>query len=163
MMRITIDGGAAPFAASVPMLWQIAREVRVAVLDSLAGHHQDLRQATAMVASELAENVVKYGLGAEGEEPYVRVEVLSDRIRVQTCNAASEAAVRLVTDTIAKIEQHEDPMELYAKVIDESLQRTISGVSQQGLYRIVAVAGFTLSAGIRDDGRLEIVAERRIG
>jgi hypothetical protein len=162
-VRITIDGGAVPFAANVPMLWQIAREVRRAVLESLASHDEDLRQATAMVACELAENVVKYGLGTEGEEPYVRVEVLPDRIRVQTCNATSEAAARLVTEIIASIVQHQDPMELYAKVIDESLLRENNGVSQQGLYRIVAVAGFTLSAGIREDGRLEIVAERRIG
>lgn len=162
-MRITIDGGVTPFAASVPMLWQIAHDVRLAVLESLARYDQDLRQATAMVASELVENVVKYGLGADADEPYVRVEVLADRIRVQTRNTASAAAASLVTDTIARIEQHPDPIELYAKVIDDSLQRARSGVSQQGLYRIAAVAGFKLSAGVRDDGRLEIVAERRLG
>jgi hypothetical protein len=160
MVRISIGGTVAEFSMNAQTPWQVTRQLRVAVLEGLAEHTAELRDATALVATELVENVVKYGLGGEGQEPLVHVDVQADLVRVRTLNRADDSQARSVLATLTRIAGHADRDALYADVIEHGLQHARPGVSQQGFYRIAAVSGFSLHGALRD-GQLEIIAERR--
>jgi hypothetical protein len=160
-MRVLFEGKVASVSLDVPTLWQLTRQIRSAVLVRLSAHDPNVREATALVASELAENAIKYGLNVDAQEPLVTIEVQPNMVRIRTLNASGEVQAHSVLDTLARIAHHEDPGALYAEVIEKGIEEPRPGVSQQGFYRIAAVGGFSLEGKWRD-GQLEIVAERRL-
>ena len=116
-----------------------------------------------MVASELAENVIKYGEALEGDDGgYVSIVPDSDSITIRTVNGVSSPArAAAVMDRIAAIQAATDVGELYASRMQQMLLNPSDVESQVGLLRIAYEGNFRLSCSY--EGRvLVITAERKL-
>jgi hypothetical protein len=158
-MKVRMSSTAASFETDFPSVWHILQDIRAVVRERLADAAPEVRDATILVASELAENLLKYA--AEGEvEPLLAVDVSLDFVVVRTENDVE--AVEHADEVLAiveRIEAHADPFHLYAEAIDARLGGGAKGGTQQGFYRIAAVGEFRIAA--RKEGlRLFITAER---
>ena len=160
-MKVTVGGNVPSFEARVPSVWDTLRDVRRMVAGALGDASPEVRDAAVMAASELAENVLKYGAEAE-ESPVLSVEMRDGRLVVRTENdVASAERIDDVLAIVERIGAHADPVALYAEAIDARLSLHPSGATRQGFIRIAAIGEFRITA--RGQGsRLFITAEREI-
>lgn len=160
-MRVTLGGVVAPFTTEVPNVWDTVRNVRDALTQRLDGVPAVIRDGVVIAAAELAENILKYSAEG-GTPPLLSVEIASDRAVVRSENDVRDAQIADdVLAIIGQIRGHADPIRLYAEAIEARLAKSGHGPTQQGFYRIAAVAEFALDAR-REGLRLFITAERRI-
>jgi hypothetical protein len=121
----------------------------------------DIREAAVLVASELAENVVKYGEPIETDESgEVNISLSPTRLMI-----ASKSGLADVTRAQSVVERIGQISTANARDLYTARLRALfdgagpSGSSELGLLRIVFEAEFRLSAS--HDGRvLTITAER---
>jgi hypothetical protein len=160
-VRVSLVGVVEPFATDVPNVWDTVHDVRDALTERLGSLQQNLRDAIVIAAAELAENILKYSARG-GKPPLLAVEVEDDRVVVRSENDVAHAEIAdEVLAIVRKIQEHADPVGLYAEAIDARLAKGPQGATQQGFYRIAAVAEFELEAR-REGLRLFIKAERAI-
>jgi hypothetical protein len=161
VMRLTLQGSLEPLETDVPNVWDIVRTIRDTVAERLSSSPPALRDAVIIAAAELAENVLKYS-AEDGVPPMLSVEMQHDRALVKSENDVGDAAkIDAVLALVERIRDHADPVRLYAESIEARLSGDPSDATQQGLYRIAAVAEFSIDAR-REGRRLFISAQRRI-
>jgi hypothetical protein len=122
----------------------------------------ECREATAMVATELAENMVKYGV--KGASPFVGTISISadaDVIRVTARNeVASAREAQNAKQAIGQIAATSDVKAMYRSRLAELFATPSLVRAQLGLLRAAFEGGFRLSCSY-DPPTLSIVAERR--
>jgi hypothetical protein len=143
-----------------PLVWDWVDSVRRRVEAGLANRSEELRTIAVLAASELAENVVKYGDPGGSASAGIELEIDDDVLRLRSMNAVARpedaAEVMAIVDGIACAS---DPIELYHRRMREILEHEEDPGSRLGFYRIAAECGLTLSHRYVD-GCLTITAER---
>jgi hypothetical protein len=132
----------------VPLSWGFIDRVRATVRESLHGHPEELRESALMVASELAENVIKYGEPVNSEPcGFVTISVEADRVVICTINgvASSERGIEVVRQ-ISRINVAENVEDLYAQRMQEMLHSPADLSSCLGLLRIAYEGNFALTS-----------------
>jgi hypothetical protein len=147
---------------ALPMSWSRIESARRTVAAGLAGIDEGVRDAAVMVASELAENVVKYGEPmANDESGHVELAVDKRSIVIRSRNGVSPERAAVVCVLIDKISAAEDPAALYVTRMRAILSNPQHEGSQLGLFRIVCEGQFKLSCAYAG-GILTITAERSL-
>lgn len=145
----------------LPLSWGFIDRVRAAVREALLSHTEELCDAAVMVASELAENVIKYGEPVTGEDcGFVTISVEQDRVVICTKNGVvSSERGGDVVHQVERIAAAEDVETLYAARMQEMLDNPADLGSCLGLLRIAYEGNFTLTA-VYEAPRLTICATR---
>jgi hypothetical protein len=137
-------------------LWERLRDVRQAVSDGLSKYPDELRLASMMTASELAENALKYGLDVQ-----VTMELRPRVVAIHVTNAVvSVERVAAARAQISRLARETDPASLYMARMAELLEDDNESGSL-GLYRVAGEGKFRLSCTYRNR-RLTITAKRKI-
>lgn len=145
----------------VPTLWEIVRDLRKRVTANLTSLPEEVRDGAVLTATELAENLVKYAVQDPLDPPTLSVNLEENVLAIRSENIIpTEIHGANVIKVVKTIADHPDPMELYAEAIAETLDRRVSG-SQQGFFRIAAIAEFQIDASIVGN-KLVIVATRNV-
>jgi hypothetical protein len=134
--------------------------VRKQVSEGLAAADEEIQYVAMLAASELAENVVKYGEESSAPDSGIELELSSDRLRVRSTNrvARAERAAE-VFSIVHDIETAPDPVELYVEQMKATLQHPERPSTRLGFYRMAAEGQLRLSQTYVD-GCLTITAER---
>jgi hypothetical protein len=147
---------------SVPSLWDLVRDVRSSVANTLHDADPDLREAAVMAASELVENAIKYGQTVAGhKEATLEVHCEPSRLVIHIRSGVrSPDAAESMLGRLRAIREAKDKNALYIARLRD-LMRQPQGASQLGLYRIAAEGGFELDGRI-DGDVLHITATRAL-
>lgn len=145
----------------LPLISHWVNNVRSIVSTELDAYGEGLVRAAQMVATELAENVVRYGEAAEGTESgMIVLDVTAGMLEIRSSNGASEAKAKYVLAAVARL-QDESAEELYLERMKSMLSDSSDRFSQLGLIRIVYEGGFSIHAAY-EDSTLKIVARREV-
>jgi len=146
-------------------LWNVVKEIRNEVGSIMENKGEELCSASQMVASELVENAVKYGLAINQESDMgieFQFQVNDREIMIEvTNNADSKHDLANVTLHIDQINQSDDPQYLYVRRLTELMESGGQGGSQLGLYRIAYEGEFSLTYKV-EDHVITVKAYRRI-
>ena len=135
--------------------------VRQRVETGLSDQDEFLRYAALLAASELAENIVKYGEPCTSACAGIEVDVDEEMLRVRSVNCVGDPAhAHAVIAIVEDIAAAADPEELYMRQMEEVMREERPG-SRLGFYRMAAECGLRLSHQYVD-GCLTITAERAI-
>lgn len=118
------------------------------------------QEAVAMVVTELAENIVKYG--AKGQGPFagtVAISVEGNVLRIEASNEVSPSEATDATRAIAQIAEAPDVKTLYRSRLEELFRNPGLARAQLGLLRVAYEGGFRLSAKYQSP-TLVVIAER---
>jgi hypothetical protein len=126
---------------------------------TVVGHcDAECREATTLVVSELAENMVKYG--PPKEPGAIAIGVEEELVRVRATNVVeSETDARQVVGTVSRIAAAAQVRDLYRDRLRELFDNPGLPRAQLGLLRVAFEGGFQLSCNFKAPV-LEIVAER---
>lgn len=147
----------------VPLSWTWIESVRSTVAAQLADHDEDLREASVMVASELAENVVKYGEPRPGTDSgQIQLSVDDRCVRILSVNGVqAQQRVERLGEIFERLRATPDPLQLYMQRLQELLANPNQVETQTGFLRIVCEGQFALSHDYVG-GVLTIAAERKL-
>jgi hypothetical protein len=124
--------------------------------------HTACREAAAMVAAELAENIIKYG--AKGSDPFagsLTIARARDRLRIRATNEVSSLeAAQAVLASVRAIAQSDDVRALYRSRLATLFTSPGLTRAQLGLLRVAFEGGFKLEASCTGMS-IVIVAERQ--
>ena len=139
----------------LPLAWHFIERVRETASEALASAPEELCQATVMAASELAENVVKYGRPL-GEDDTGRITVSAEpaAVVVRSESGATAEQARRALDVIDAVRSTEDIAALYVARLTTMATETNDKGSELGLLRVAFEGRFALSGSF--DGRLLI-------
>jgi hypothetical protein len=145
---------------NLPLSWSWMSAVREMVSSGLANHDEHLREEVAMVASELAENVVKYGEPVENAAAgSLQLVITENAVRVVSTNGVrSPERTRRLSETLKHIRE-QDPRTLYLARMKELMANPGQSESRLGLLRIAFEGQFRLTHSYAGDV-LTITAER---
>jgi hypothetical protein len=147
----------------VPLSWTWIESVRTTVATQLADRDEDLRDASVMVASELAENVVKYGEPRPGTDSgQIQLNIDDQFVRVLSVNGVqAQQRVERLAVIFERLRTAPDPLQLYMQRLQELLANPNQVETQTGFLRIVCEGQFALSHDYAG-GVLTITAERKL-
>ncbi len=136
----------------------VRRSVEAALQQALGDEGATAK--VAVVATELAENAVKYGVG--GPDRTYRVRVWGDpacaHVRVDNEMPSADTPATLLA-TLATIESFGSPKAAYtARILEVAARRGSDGPSRLGLVRLAVEAGCALRAEIEGTA-LSLVAD----
>jgi hypothetical protein len=145
----------------VPIAWRWVEHVRQTVKTKLAEYDAELREAAVMVASELAENVIKHGEPLESmQSGLIQLKVEDGVVHISSINGARDPArIARMTALLQRLAEAPDPLELYLQRLRELVANPDQRDTQAGLYRIVCEGRFSLTLSYVD-GVLTMRAER---
>lgn len=146
----------------IELAWETMKQVRRAAEELGKDFPDDVRDATVMAASELAENLVKYGRPmGDDNAGYLSLSITNGKITISSRNGVNEP--RHVDRAVAIVEtlQTKDAAELYVERLHEMLKPESTGSSALGLLRIAYEGGFTIQSTF-EDGILTLTAEREL-
>jgi anti-sigma regulatory factor (Ser/Thr protein kinase) len=146
----------------IPIAWEYVREVRQHVHDALAGYPEELRSSSVMVASELVENAIKYGVAVPSLK-WTRFcfECKPSLIRIEVSNGVTEASTaEAVKRRLAATPDREAGERLYLARLQQLVENP-QPPNQLGLYRICAEGQFQLDCEYADQV-LTIIARREM-
>jgi hypothetical protein len=144
----------------VPSEQAVTNAVHFAEL-AVSGCSNTCREAIALAACELAENVAKYGVAhADPRAGTLSVGVRDNVVRLTVTNAVRTAdEARSVTTIVSRISASASVAELYRARLAELFANPAAPRAQLGLLRLAFEGGFKLSATYQAP-LLQIVAER---
>ncbi len=150
---------------SMQSTWQSAREVRERIESHLrreSTYPEELRRATAMTASELVENAVRYGHpGSDCGQVQVGLRAGAERVEVTVQSACTNPpGVKELAEHIDRLGEAKDKGSLYLQRLETCLERPRLP-SQLGLYRIGFEGQFDLEYTY-DNGVVTVRATRRV-
>lgn len=149
----------------VDPLWKIIGDVKSKI--SLAmqdnGIKGGLFEFTNIVASELLENAIKYGIeNPERSKIGFEFEIHEEFIQVKVKNGIeSKDSIKDFIHIMERIKTSTDMSHLYIERLKEIIEHPDTEKSRLGLYRIVSECGFTLDYTI-SDSVLEVIAVRKL-
>lgn len=146
----------------LPTTWRVVRRVRAMVDGALADQPDSIRQSARLVASELMENVIKYGeLLPDGSQPIILVRLSEGTLTISSRNGvASEGDVQRIFEILGRLRARKDTQSVYIEAILQGMAVQRQSASL-GLLRIAAEAVFDIDATYAG-GVLEIVARKGI-
>jgi hypothetical protein len=145
-----------------PMLSMIA-EVKTRIASAMIGSKKSSIDSTSMVATELLENAIKYGV-VNNHIPQVGLdfELADDIVSIKVKNGVEESeSLEKLKKTMKKICESENKKALYLDRLQEIIDNPSKHASHLGLYRIVSKGEFDLKFHIQGDV-LEITATKKI-
>ena len=146
----------------LPMSSQWLERVRSTVSDALREQPRELRAAALLAASELAENVLKFGRPTpEAADGSVRVALVGDELRVISECGASPERFRSVEALIERITTCVDTELLYVERLNQLLRSPGAESIGLGLIRVAHEGAFALRCSY-DEPKLTIVAVRKL-
>lgn len=147
----------------LPLSWTWMSAVREMVNSGLKGHEETLREDITMVASELAENVVKYGEPVDNAAAgSLKLIITPEAVRVVSSNGVrSPERVQHLSEALERIRNAENPQVLYLKRMKELMTNPAQTESRLGLLRIAYEGDFMLSHEY-ENNVLTITAERKL-
>ena len=144
-------------------LWETIHEIRdkMAVDERIRKHGEELVQATAMVASELLENAIKYGYNSpDGEGVRFTLDITDKEVVVSVLNGvAPNHSLEGLKGILDRIKGSANPMELYTERLMAIANNPKGQESGLGLYRIAYEGEFKLQYEITDKA-VKIIARR---
>jgi hypothetical protein len=148
---------------SLPLSWTWMSAVREMVNSGLRDRDEFLREEITMVASELAENVVKYGEPVESlAAGSLQLLMTEDLVRIISTNGVSSPErARHLSDALDQIRAAPDPQVLYLERMKELVANPMQTGSGLGLLRIAYEGEFQLNHRYEDQV-LTITAERKL-
>lgn len=148
---------------SVPLAWRWAAKLREDVGVALSGFPDDLREAVVKAASELAENVIKYGEPvASAPAGQVSLSIQGGLIRLDSRNGViSLERYEGVRQHIEHIRTSPNREELYLARLRAMLENPQEPGSGLGLICIALEGGFELSCSYESQ-ILTITAEKKM-
>lgn len=146
----------------LPLSWSWMSAVREMVNSGLMDRDETLREEITMVASELAENVVKYGEPVESAASGSLQLIIADNtVRVISTNGVrSPERAQHLARSLERI-RNADPRALYLERMQELMANPTQAESQLGLLRIAFEGQFTLTH-VYEASVLTITAERNL-
>jgi hypothetical protein len=146
----------------LPLSAQWLERVRTTVSDALRTESRELRAAALLAASELAENVLKFGRPTAGAaDGAVRVQLGSDELRVSSESGSSPERFRSVSTLLERIANCRDTELLYVECVNRLLGSPGSESSGLGLIRVAHEGAFVLRCSY-DEPNLTITAVRKL-
>src|SRR4030042_6225751 len=118
--------------------WPMVREIRNQILKLGILKNKKIAMATAIAASELLENAIKYG------KPEIEIvcEMDSGVLTVSASNEIDKKAdLENLKNHINNIKSADDPFDLYVAMLEKVMEQQ-KGKSLLGLYRIAGEAKF---------------------
>jgi hypothetical protein len=144
---------------AIPPEWGRIDQVREAVSHCITAVYadRDLRDALAMVASELLENAFKYGKQAEVK---ITVRETAGRVVVTVTNEVDEGTPHpeALEQRVAWVKQFGDPRRAYQAAIERAYTDE-ADASGLGLARISYEGGCNLDCDTATAGRVTVRAE----
>jgi len=146
----------------VPLAWQWIEKVRETVNDVLRAHPEELRQDAVMVASELAENLVKYGQAMGGEDSgRIAIETNDGFVSITSENGATPEGAQKVQELVNAMTAAENVQMLYLERLTQMADIPGDSASELGLLRIAFEGGFSLTCEYAAP-RLRLTAKRSL-
>lgn len=154
------------FKIYVNPTWSIISNIRKKISELMELkkiNDQGLLDATAMVASELMENAVKYGEGTTDEAMIeFEITVESHKINISVSNYVNSGSnIDALIENIEKIKKCDNPAELYINRLNELLENPKHGESRLGLYRIAYEGEYGLDYTFSNN-LLKVTAQRSV-
>ena len=148
----------------IPLVWDSVGQVRLEAGMLFSSFEESIRDAAIMVASELTENIVKYGAPLDGESVgFISFEIQDDSFTIASHNAvAHDNNLDAVETILTQIEKSDNPRELSLARLRELIEGKIEGPSQLGLLRVATDGGCSIDHSY-NDAVLTIVAQRPVG
>ncbi len=137
--------------------WPMVREIRNQILKLGILKNKKIAMATAIAASELLENAIKYG------KPEIEIvcEMDSGVLTVSASNEIDKKAdLENLKNHINNIKSADDPFDLYVAMLEQVMEQQ-KNKSLLGLYRIAGEAKFMLDY-VESDSRITVFARRRV-
>ena len=167
LLELDLRPGAAhestqPRVVRLPTAWRVVRRVR-AMVDSVLAHQSDsVRQSARLVASELMENVIKYGETLpDGSQPVISVRLSGSVLSITSRNGvAADEDVERIFEILHRLRTRKDTQSLYVEAILQSMAARRQSPAL-GLLRIAAEGAFELDATY-EDGVLGVNARKGI-
>lgn len=146
----------------LPLTAPWLERVRSSVSELLRNEPRELRQAALLVATQLAENVLKFGRpAADSPEGSVSIGLSGDELSIASENGASPDRFRAVTEAIERVVNCQNRELLYVERLSSMLRGSDGGSLGFGLLRIVHEGAFALRCRY-DEPKLTIVATRSL-
>jgi hypothetical protein len=141
-------------------------KIRLEVGVLFSSFEENVREQAVMIASELAENVVKYGVGIDDERVgFITVYLSDEQFSIHSHNAVGDIRhVQAVEAIIEEINDSDDPSDLSIARLRELIAGNVEGPSQLGLLRIATDGNSDLSCNFGETVlRIEAVHRGRLG
>jgi hypothetical protein len=150
-----------PRVVRLPMSWRVMRRVRAIVDRVLEDQPATLRQSARLVASELIENVIKYGHAMpDGTRATITISLSDGVLSISSRNGvSSDHHVPRVFEIVNRLKTG-DTQSVYIEAILHAMAVKRKNASM-GLIRIAAEAAFDLDARYAE-GELELIARKGI-
>lgn len=147
---------------NIPIAWEYVRLVRQEVEVALAAQSEELRSAAVMVASELVENAIKYGVSIPALQwARFRCEISAEHILIEVKNGLTDdkalATLRQIVSQMTSVAACE---QLYVARL-HALLGNPAEANRLGLYRIGYEGKFELEYSYADE-ILQMTARRRL-
>jgi len=148
----------------IPLVWDSVGQIRLETGMLFSGFDPSIRDAAIMVASELTENIVKYGAPLDGESVgFVSFDIQDGQFTISSHNAVAHGNnLEAVQTLLGKIAESEDPRELSLARLRQLIEGKVEGPSQLGLLRVATDGGCDINHSYTN-AVLTIVAERKLG
>ncbi len=148
--------------AQIQPIWATVRVIRCKLNAKLASYPNRVRYATAMVASELLENAIKYGESIPNLERITFSFMIRDGVcRIVVANGSnSQKNIGRLKAMIAEVNAADDKSALYTRRLQQLLENP-SDHSGLGIYRIGFEGDFELACEA-NDGIVTVVATRSV-
>lgn len=144
-------------------MWSVIADIKGKIQKSMEGTRQGLIDFSVMVASELLENAIKYGV-VNHEISYVGLDFYMENntITIHVRNGIDPTTdLTTFKAVMNKIKTSTVKSDLYIQRLQEILENPAESGSQLGLYRIVSEGNFDLDYKVTDRV-LEITASRKM-
>lgn len=131
---------------TIPLMWQLLRDLRVMVEETLEGLSKDVQDATSMVAAELVSNAIKYGVSVPAApSAHITLTVTDSHIKISVSNGVNTRAhLQELEDMLNQIAGAESKEELYLRRLQQMLDDPAQ-TGKLGLYRIGFEGQFDLT------------------
>jgi hypothetical protein len=148
----------------IPLVWDSVGQIRLEAGILFSNFDESVRDAAIMVASELTENIVKYGAPLNGESVgFVSFDIQDKQFTIASHNAvAHDKNLEAVKALLGKIAESDDPRELSLARLRELIEGKVEGPSRLGLLRVATDGGCDINHSYTN-AVLTIVAERKHG
>lgn len=126
--------------------WEMVKQIREKVESFVVDIDSELAYASKMVASELIENAIKYGISVDHLKGVnFELEMKDDQIRIMVSNGVKyDQDAMNVKEYLGMIQAAKDPKDLYIQRLSELLENPKSEKTQLGLFRIAYEGEFKL-------------------
>jgi hypothetical protein len=136
----------------IPLVWDSVSKIRLEVGVLFSSYVDEVRDRAVMIASELAENIVKYGAVIDDERVgFITVYLSEEQFSIHSHNAVGDIRhVQAVEAIIEEINDSDDPSKLSISRLRELIAGSVDGPSQLGLLRVATDGNSDLSCKFGD-------------